>query len=163
MEKRLCTKCNESKEGKEFYENYKYWCKQCRRDSRKAHYNRNKKEVNKKHSEYLKNRYKNNVKHRITVSIRRRISHQLKISSYKKQEKSIDYLGCSVSFYKQYLEDKFQDNMSWDNYGEWHIDHIMPLSLANSHEELKQLFYYKNTQPLWAKDNLSKGSKILSS
>lgn len=161
MEKRLCTKCNEFKEGKEFYENHKYWCKQCRRDSRKAYYERNKKEVNKKHNEYLKNRYKNNIEHRLISNIRNYIAKHLQRNLYNKDQKSLRYLGCSVAFYKQYLETKFQDNMSWDNYGEWHIDHIVPLSSANSHDELKQLFYYKNTQPLWAEDNLSKSNKIL--
>lgn len=161
MEKRLCTKCNEFKGKNDFYKNHKYWCKQCRRDSRKSYYNKNKKEVNKKHNEYLKKRYKNNVKHRIAANIRRSISHHLKRNFYEKQEKSIDYLGCSITFYKKYLEDKFQGNMSWDNYGQWHIDHIIPLSSAKNHDELKELFRYDNTQPLWAEDNLRKSNKIL--
>tara|TARA_B100000963_G_scaffold65939_1_gene54151 strand:+ start:3010 stop:3213 length:204 start_codon:yes stop_codon:yes gene_type:complete len=46
--------------------------------------------------------------------------------------------------------------MSWDNHGEWHIDHIIPLAFADSKAELIALCYYKNLQPLWKTENKSK-------
>ena len=51
--------------------------------------------------------------------------------------------------------------MSWGNYGKWHVDHIRPCASFNlvNEEEQKKCFHYTNLQPLWAKDNLSKGSK----
>jgi hypothetical protein len=54
--------------------------------------------------------------------------------------------------------------MSWGNYGQWHIDHIIPLSSFNLLEEqqFKIACHYTNLQPLWAKENLSKGNKIIS-
>lgn len=51
--------------------------------------------------------------------------------------------------------------MSWGNYGDWHIDHIIPLSLAKTEEETYKLCHYTNLQPLWAKDNLTKGNKLI--
>lgn len=53
--------------------------------------------------------------------------------------------------------------MCWDNYGlfGWHIDHIIPLSSANTLNEMLKLNHYTNLQPLWWKDNLSKGKNIL--
>jgi hypothetical protein len=49
--------------------------------------------------------------------------------------------------------------MTWDNYGEWHIDHITPLKYNNpSLEEVIERLHYTNTQPLWAEENLSKGN-----
>ena len=51
--------------------------------------------------------------------------------------------------------------MNWDNHGEWHIDHKIPLSSAKTEKELIGLCHYTNLQPLWALDNLKKGNKIL--
>jgi hypothetical protein len=51
--------------------------------------------------------------------------------------------------------------MTWENQGKWHIDHIIPLSSAKTEKEMYKLCHYTNLQPLWAFDNLSKGSKIL--
>jgi len=62
------------------------------------------------------------------------------------------------------LEKKFTKGMNWNNYGAWHIDHIIPISLwkFTSYEdrEFKQCWSLANLQPLWAFDNLSKGNKI---
>lgn len=51
--------------------------------------------------------------------------------------------------------------MTWENFGEWHIDHIVPLSKFNltDYEQLKIACHFSNLQPLWAKDNLSKGNR----
>jgi hypothetical protein len=69
-------------------------------------------------------------------------------------------LGVSYPEFISYFERLFVEGMSWDNHGEWHIDHIIPLSSVNTEEELIKLCYYTNLQPLWAEDNLKKGSKI---
>ena len=72
---------------------------------------------------------------------------------------TIELLGCSVLQFKNYLESKFKTGMSWNNYGQWHIDHIKPcisFDLTNSQQQ-KECFHYTNMQPLWALDNLSKG------
>ncbi len=53
--------------------------------------------------------------------------------------------------------------MTWKNkefYG-WHIDHIVPLSSAKTEEDVYKLCHYTNLQPLWSKDNMSKGSKLI--
>jgi len=72
----------------------------------------------------------------------------------------VRHLGCSIEGLKKHLEAQFQEGMSWDNYGEWHIDHIIPLAsfnLINESDFLKAC-HYTNLQPLWAEDNLSKGN-----
>jgi hypothetical protein len=51
--------------------------------------------------------------------------------------------------------------MNWDNHGEWHIDHKIPLSTAKNEEELYKLNHYTNLQPLWSTDNLKKSNKII--
>ena len=60
-----------------------------------------------------------------------------------------------------HLEKQFEPWMTWENHGEWHIDHIIPLSSANTKEEMIPLFNYKNLQPLLAEDNIRKGDKII--
>jgi len=69
------------------------------------------------------------------------------------------YLGCTIDEYREHIQSGFQDNMSWENYGEWHIDHIKPSSSFDLtvQEEVLECFNFTNTQPLWAVDNLKKG------
>jgi hypothetical protein len=85
----------------------------------------------------------------------------LKRHNISKKNKTMDMVGCDSHFLKEYLEQKFQQGMSWDNYGVWHIDHIIPLSSAKSEEEIYKLCHYTNLQPLWGIDNIKKSNKIL--
>jgi len=71
-------------------------------------------------------------------------------------------LGCSYEEVREHLTKQFTIGMSWDNYGEWHIDHIIPLASATTEDEVLKLYHYSNLQPLWAIDNIRKGSKIIS-
>jgi hypothetical protein len=64
-----------------------------------------------------------------------------------------------------HLENQFREGMTWDNYGKygWHIDHRRPISSFNftsyNDPEFKECWALKNLQPLWAKENLSKGNR----
>ena len=49
------------------------------------------------------------------------------------------YIGCTDQFLFKHIESKFQPGMTWENHGEWHIDHIIPLSSAKTSEELNKL------------------------
>ncbi len=79
---------------------------------------------------------------------------------YKNSSSEI-LLGCSIPNYKIYLERQFEKGMTWKNHGKWHIDHIRPCASFDLTRESEQLkcFNYKNTQPLWAIDNLIKNDK----
>lgn len=72
-------------------------------------------------------------------------------------------LGCSYEFFKIYFESKFRDGMGWHNMGKWHIDHIKPLASFDLSDPMQQAiaFHYTNHQPLWAKDNIAKGAKMI--
>jgi len=78
-----------------------------------------------------------------------------------RSKRSEEIIGLSWIEFKLYIETKFLEGMSWDNYGEWHIDHIIPLCSASNDGDLEKLFHYSNCQPLWKKDNISKGGKII--
>lgn len=89
---------------------------------------------------------------------------RIRTKEYLKQHysssKTFDVIGCDPKFLREYLERQFKVGMSWDNYGSWHIDHIIPLSSAKNKEEIYKLCHYSNLQPLWAQENLSKGNKM---
>jgi len=98
--------------------------------------------------------------------MRNRIGGALRKKQNIKHKRTLELLNCSVDFLKKYIEKKFNTTkntkgMTWDNYGEWHIDHIRPCANfdLSKEEEQKKCFNYKNLQPLWAKDNLSKNDK----
>ena len=100
---------------------------------------------------------------RIASSMRTRVRECIK-KGYK-SAKTEELLGITIKELKIYLEKQFKEGMTWENYGfyGWHIDHTRPLSsfdLTKS-EEQKKAFHYTNLQPLWAKENLTKHSKIL--
>lgn len=119
------------------------------------------------YSNYNKQRAEKDVGFRLKIALRRRFYMAFKNNS--KQGSSIDLLGCDIEFLKKHLESKFYDNketgesMSWSNYGQkgWHIDHIYPFDKIDVQnlEELKKVCHYTNLQPLWAKENLSKGGR----
>lgn len=106
-----------------------------------------------------KERIKNDVKFKLQRILRDRIKSALK-RGYKRGI-AIRDLGCSIEKLILWLEMKFKEGMTWNNHGEWHIDHIQPLSsfdLTNP-DGFKRACHFTNLQPLWAKENLSKGSK----
>jgi hypothetical protein len=72
-----------------------------------------------------------------------------------------DWIGCKPEQLRAYIEKQFNDGMNWDNFGKWHIDHVIPLCRfdANSEAEMKAAWHYSNLRPLWAKDNLSRPKK----
>ena len=73
-------------------------------------------------------------------------------------------MGCDLKFLIRFLEDQFQEGMSWDNWSRdgWHLDHIIPLDAFDltDIEEQKKALHYTNLQPLWAEENLKKGNRI---
>jgi len=120
---------------------------------------------------YIKNRRKNDISFRVRCNLSMSLYSILKVRGYSKSEPTLKLIGCSVETLKKYLESKFVEGMTWDNWGtgangrgmsEWHIDHIKPCSsfdLSKSSEQRK-CFHYTNLQPLWAADNLKKSNNL---
>jgi len=108
-------------------------------------------------SKYFITRRQNDILFKVSGNLRNRINKFIK----NKSKSTELILGVSFDELNIYLEQKFKNNMSWENYGEWHIDHIIPLSSAKTEKEIYELCHYTNLQPLWAEDNLKKGCKVL--
>lgn len=107
-------------------------------------------------------RKQNDPAYKMQCNLRRRML--LAVNGKRKMSSTFDLIGCTPEFLKDYLESKFSTGMNWDNYGYegWHIDHILPCSSFDltDPEQQKKCFHYTNLQPLWAKDNMSKGDNI---
>lgn len=74
----------------------------------------------------------------------------------KKEGHTIDILGYSAIQLKEHIEKQFKIGMSWDNYGEWEIDHIKEICTFDKDIPLNIVNSLDNLQPLWRKDNLDK-------
>jgi hypothetical protein len=109
----------------------------------------------------ISNKYKTNPKFRFEMSIRSLIIQSLNRSGYKKNSRTHEILGCDFQTFKTHIEKQFLKGMTWENRGEWHLDHIYPVSKARDEKHLIELNHYTNFRPLWAFDNISKNNKII--
>ena len=182
MDIKKCSSCFISKPVTDFHKDKKGKfgtranCKSCRNnDSERARrrdwYHKNKEQRQKKIKEYSlsynerrkelhKERQSNDINYRIKRALRSRLYSAIKNNS--KEASAVNDIGCSIEFFKHYIESKFSINMTWNNYGEWHIDHIIPISkfdLSKRSEQLKAC-HYTNLQPLWSEDNIKKSNRL---
>jgi hypothetical protein len=128
------------------------------REQRKEYYLNNKKKERLINNNWKKNKSKTDGFFRMKKNLRNRIREYLTGNSKSKRTKEI--VGLDKLEFKLYIENKFTNGMTWDNYGEWHLDHIIPLCKANNNEEALLLNHYTNLQPLWAEDNIKKNRKL---
>lgn len=99
---------------------------------------------------------------KIAHNLRTRVRQSLQLNKSGKAAKTEELTGISYKGLRTYLESKFVSGMTWNNYGEWHIDHIIPINYFDlSVEENQRIcFNYRNLQPLWKFENISKNDKI---
>ena len=168
-----CIKCNISKSSNEFKTNARskdklmIICNDCwpEKQYTKEQLRACSKRWFDTHPEYRKEKWRRQgkkINRRVRNSINRRIRTALNKFNLNKSNFSVKYLGCSVEYLKIWLEYQFQDEMNWENFGDWHIDHIKPCSSYDLSKEEEQYicFNWTNLQPLWAIDNIMKSNKI---
>ena len=120
---------------------------------RKKYYLENKEKILAKNREW-------NKKNSHIVAWRSVLKSQLRRFGTKKEGKTIDVLGYSAEELKIHIESLFTEGMSWENYGKWHIDHIIPVTKFDKTESPKVVNALTNLQPMWANENRSKYNKI---
>lgn len=180
---KTCSKCGVPKDEAEFYKRpnraigFCSQCRECMRASSAAWKLRNPertRELSRKSAaEFfrkfpervranakasVKRRLKTNLDFRILHRLRRRLNHAL--LGRDRGESTLELLGCSVEYFRFWMQLQFRPNMTWENYGQWHVDHKRPCAsfdLSDS-EQRKLCFHYSNLQPLWARENQSKGA-----
>lgn len=190
MKVKICSKCEKELPAtiEYFYrdknrkDGLNYWCKECCRKYRqsdkgkksiKKYFKENKEKIlecQKKYSQSeegkltqkrsdKKHYEKNKLSKCISVTIRK------SLKGNKNGHHWENLVGYNLEKLKQHLESLFHEGMNWDNQGKWHVDHIKPISSFNitsyDCEDFQECWTLENLQPLWAKDNLSKGAKYL--
>jgi hypothetical protein len=105
-------------------------------------------------------RYKSDTHYRIKKNLRINLAHA--ISRNQKGGVAIERLGCSIDFLVEHFKSIFQYGMSWENYREWQIDHIVPLDWFDLEDEsqVKVVCHWTNLQPLWPWQNAAKGNDL---
>ncbi len=96
------------------------------------------------------------------VRIRGSMGKRVKEILGYKSEKYYELIGCTSIELTRHLESLFKPGMTWENYGDWHVDHKTPcraFDLSVKEERLK-CFHYTNLQPLWAAENLAKSDSL---
>ncbi len=110
---------------------------------------------------YRSERKQRDVNYKLIENLRTRIARAVGRSN--KSAPTAKLIGCSIDNLKLYLESKFEDGMTWENYGSlWHIDHIIPCALFDFTKPIHQkvCFHFSNLQPLLAAENIKKGARI---
>lgn len=145
---------------KEREKKYRQANKEKRKEREKKYRQANKEKFKAYYKKWSKHKRKNDPLYKLKNNLRDRAYKAFKNKGYSKNTKTQEMLGVDWEVCKQHIERQFKKGMNWDNQGEWHIDHIIPLSSANNEKELRKLCHYSNLQPLWAEDNLIKSAKI---
>jgi hypothetical protein len=158
MERKKCNRCKMNltldKFKKKRDDTYTKWCEECL-EKKKKNKIKNKCPHGKTRCEcqvcdeagYICSRVRNRVRYAIHNGVE--LSNQ-------------QYINTGIKTFREHIEKRFEEGMTWDNYGEWHIDHVIPLKYGNpTFEEVMTRLHYKNTQPLWAEDNLRKNNKSI--
>lgn len=130
-------------------------------DYKKIYYTDNKESIRYKRNERYRIRIKEDFFYKLKISLRSMIKNSFISNGLKKNNRSEYIIGCTLEYFKKYIEDKFETWMTWENKGlyngelnyGWDIDYIIPLSSAKTEEELIRLNHYTNLQPLCSYTN----------
>ncbi len=122
----------------------------------------------KKRTEYQLNYHNKKMKeptYRLNQTMSSYLRTTLKYKGIRKNNRCWELLvGYTKKELMNHLEKQFKKGMSWDNYGKWHIDHIIPISAFNykntEHIDFKRCWALENLKPLWANENEQKGAKL---
>lgn len=171
--KKICNTCNKEKLVSEFKTTNKSndgyyhkciecwppttWTKEKQKESEKKYVKNNPEKIKEK---YRKQGLK--INRRIRKSLNQRIKEAFLSKSLRKDNSTLEYVGCSLDILKKWFIFLFEENMNFDNYGKWHIDHIKPCCSYDfsKNEDIKECFNWRNLRPCWGEENLKKNSQI---
>ena len=166
--KKIADKKYREKNKDKLNEYHKEWSKTRRKELREYHSiwrDKNRIIINEKTRLWYLNRRRTDPSFRLKSNTRTALWACLKERSVAKYRSTFALLGYTIEELMNHLESLFTDGMSWDNYGEWHVDHKIPMNSfvfeSVDDDGFKECWKLDNLQPLWGLDNLSKGTKLL--
>lgn len=142
-----------------------YYSSNCEKLKSKAreHYAQNREAAIQRAIRYSSKRSREDGNYRMRKCLRTAVYRTVKRENGMQQRGFTERLiGCSLAQFENHIESLFKDGMSWENYGEWHIDHIIPCAAFNLllEEHQKACFHFSNLQPEWGIDNMMKCDKL---
>jgi DNA-directed RNA polymerase subunit M/transcription elongation factor TFIIS len=155
----ICKSC-EKLRMKEYREKYP----EKRKETKDKWNKNNKSRKNELKRAHFKRRKEKDAYFHFTIKLRHKLTMRMKRKKIGSKDSAFyEIVGLRPPELREYLSSKFQEGMSWENYGwdTWHVDHIIPLAQAKTKEEYYKLWHYTNLQPLWKDDNFEKGDKLL--
>ena len=150
---------------KEYVKTWYEQNKENRKEYLKEYREKNIDKIRKTKRDYERNRKSRDPLYKLISNFRTAIYQVLKESNVEKNKHYFDILQYTPEELIKHLENKFTDKMSWDNYGDWHVDHKLPITHFNiqemGDEEFMRCWSLDNLQPMWGFDNIFKSNKIL--
>jgi len=147
------------------YENWYENNKEHRKEYLKKYREKNADKIRETKRNYEKTRKSNDPLYKLISNFRTAIYQVLKENNIKKNGHYFEILKYTPEQLINHLEKQFSDEMTWDNYGDWHVDHKHPISLYNIKEigdnEFMKCWSLDNLQPMWSVDNIKKSNKLL--
>jgi hypothetical protein len=114
--------------------------------------------------DYERNRKASDPLYKLISNFRTAIYQVLKESNVEKNKSYFDILGYTPEELINHLEKQFKDDMTWDNYGIWHVDHKLPITSFDiqemGDEEFMKCWCLDNLQPMWGEENIRKSNKL---
>jgi predicted DNA-binding transcriptional regulator AlpA len=139
--------------------------KEHRKEYLKEYREKNIENIRKTKRDYERNRKESDPLYKLISNFRTAIYQVLKESNVEKNKHYFDILQYTPESLIKHLESQFENNMNWDNYGEWHVDHKLPITSFNieemGDEEFMRCWSLDNLQPMWGNDNIRKSNKII--
>jgi len=165
--KKIADKKYRKKNIEKLYENHKKWYEENKdkwKEYIKDYREKNADKIREIKRTYEKTRKDNDPIYKLINNFRTAIYQVLKESNVQKNGHYFEILKYSPDELITHLEKKFIGEMSWDNYGIWHVDHIRPISSFNiqeiGDESFMECWSLNNLQPLWGDENIRKSNKM---
>jgi hypothetical protein len=149
----------------EYYSEWREDNKERLKEYQKKWREENRDKLRKTKRDYERNRKATDPLYKLISNFRTAIYTVLKESNVDKYGHYFDILRYTPEELIVHLENQFKGDMTWDNYGVWHVDHKLPITSFNIQEigdkEFMKCWSLDNLQPMWGEENIRKSNKIL--